>query len=327
MATTMTALFGGTGPNWEARAVSVPAPAPGQVLVRTRAVSLNNADMQMLAAADPASGSGEAYLAGFEFAGEIAATGEDTEGVSIGQRVMGTTRGAFAQYVLADHRHIMTIPEGVAYEEASALPTGLLTEHGALTVGGFVPGQTVLLTGATSSIGLIGIQIAKSLGAKIVIATTRTESKKELLRNAGADVVIATSSADLTAVVLEATGDQGVDIVLDHVGGETLAACLPATRVDGQIVNIGRLDQAESTINLDALSYRHLRLTGVSFGFTRADELAHVIAALTPRVLPAVAQGSVRPIIDSILPFDQANGAADRMRDGSAHGKIILTVP
>jgi NADPH:quinone reductase-like Zn-dependent oxidoreductase len=118
-----------------------------------------------------------------------------------------------------------------------------------------------------------------------------------------------------------------VDIVLDHVGGQTLAACLPATRVDGQIVNIGRLDQADSTINMDALSYRHLRLTGVSFGFTRADELAHVIAALAPRVLPAAAQGRVRPIIDSILPFDQANGAADRMRGGNAHGKIILTVP
>ncbi|MGY3568189.1 quinone oxidoreductase family protein [Sinomonas sp. RB5] len=327
MTKTMTALFGGAGPDWEARAVAVPEPGPGQVLVRSRAVSLNNADMQMLEAADSASGSGEAYLAGFEFAGEIAAIGEGADGVSIGQRVMGITEGAFAQYVLADHRQTMPIPEGVAYEEASALPTGLLTEHGALAVGGFVPGQTVLVTGATSSIGLIGVQIAKSLGAKTVIATTRTGSKKELLSNARADVVIATSSDDLTAVVLEATGDQGADIVLDHVGGETLAACLPATRVDGQIVNIGRLDQAESTINLDALSYRHLRLTGVSFGFARADELARVIAALTPRVLPAVAQGSVRPIIASILPFDQANGAADRMRDGSAHGKIILTVP
>lgn len=209
MTKTMTALFGGAGPDWEARAVAVPEPGPGRVLVRTRALSLNNADVQMLAAADPTSGSGGAYLACFEFAGEIADIGESAEGVSIGQRVMGITRGAFAQYVLADQRHIMTIPENIAYDEASALPTGLLTEHGALAVGSFAPGQTVLITGATSSIGLIGVQIAKSLGATTIIATTRTESKKELLRNAGADVVIATPGEDLTAAVLEATNGQG----------------------------------------------------------------------------------------------------------------------
>ncbi|WP_211881241.1 quinone oxidoreductase family protein [Pseudarthrobacter albicanus] len=323
----MTALFGGAGPDWETRQVPVPKPGPGQVLVRARAVSLNNADVQMLAAADPASGSRQEYLAGFEFAGEIAALGEGAGGVRLGERVMGTTQGAFAQYVLADHRHVIAVPAGIADEDASALPTGLLTEHGALTLGDFQPGQSVLITGATSSIGLIGIQIAKSLGAGTVIATTRTESKKDLLTDAGADCVIATASQDLTGLVLDATDGQGADLVLDHVGGQTFADCLPATRVDGRIVNIGRLDQAESTINLDALSYRHLRIAGVSFGFSRPDELGHVIAALAHQVLPAVADGRIRPVIDSVLPFGQAKEAANRMRSGRAHGKIILTVP
>ncbi|MDT2005398.1 zinc-binding dehydrogenase [Rhodococcus opacus] len=325
MSQMMTALLGGAGPDWEAREVAVPEPGPGQVLVRARAVALNNADVHMLADAfDPATGRGKEYVAGFEFAGEVAALGPGADRVAVGERVMGTTPGAFAQYVLADHRHVMRIP-GLLDEEAAALPTGLLTEHGALEVGGFRPGQSVLITGATSSIGLIGVQIAKALGAKTVVATSRSAAKEDLLKDAGADVVVVPTERDLTAAVLEATDGEGVDLVLDHVGGQTLADCLPATRVDGNLVNIGRLDTAEATINLDSLSYRHLRLQGVSFGFSRAEELGNVIAALAADVIPAVADGRVRPVIDSVFTFGQAKVAADRLRSNQSRGKIVLT--
>ena len=203
----------------------------------------------------------------------------------------------------------MPIPETLGYDKASALPTGLLTEHGALTRTRFQAGQSVLITGATSGIGLIGVQMAKALGASLVIATTRSPAREALLQKAGADRVI------------------GVDMVLDHVGGQTFADWLPATRVDGHLVNIGRLDRAESTIDLDALSYRHLHVRGVSFGFTRPEALGHVITALTDKVLPAVADSRIRPVIDSVHSFGQAHEAADRMRGHQAHGKIILTVP
>jgi NADPH:quinone reductase-like Zn-dependent oxidoreductase len=317
----MTALYGGAGPQWQAREVPVPQPGPGQVLVRAHAVSLNNADVQQLdSAAD------QAYLAGYEFAGEVAAVGPDVTNVRVGNRVMGTTQGAFAQFVLADHRHVMAVPVALGYEEASALPTGLLTEHGALTRARFRPGQTVLITGATSSIGLIGVQIAKALGAKAVIATTRSAAKVDLLTKTGADTVIVTGDQDLTSAVLDATDGEGVDVVLDHVGGQTFADCLPATRVDGHIVNIGRLGRAESTIDLDALSYRHLHVRGVSFGFSRPEALGQVIAALAEEVLPAVAEGRVRPVIDTVLTFDQADAAAERMRSHQAHGKVVLTL-
>ncbi|MFC0452852.1 quinone oxidoreductase family protein [Rhodococcus jostii] len=326
MSQTMTALLGGTGPDWEAREVAVPEPGPGQVLVRARAVALNNADVHMLADAyDPATGRGKEYVAGFEFAGEVVALGPGADRVAVGERIMGTTQGAFAQYVLADHRHVLRIPEGLDDEEAAALPTGLLTEHGALEVGGFRPGQSVLITGATSSIGLIGVQIAKALGAKTVVATSRSAAKEDLLKDAGADVVVVPPERDLTAAVLETTDGEGVDLVLDHVGGQTLADCLAATRVDGNLVNIGRLDTAEATINLDSLSYRHLRLQGVSFGFSRAEELGNVIAALVPDVIPAVADGRVRPVIDSVFTFGQATDAADRLRSNQSRGKIVLT--
>ncbi|MET8330644.1 zinc-binding dehydrogenase [Streptomyces sp. NPDC005181] len=207
MPATMTALFGGTGPDWESCEVPVPKAGPGQVLVRARAVALNNADAAMLADADPTAGdTGKKYQAGFEFAGEIVAVGD-----------------------------------GVA--------------------------------------------------------------------------------------VLAATGGQGVELVLDHVGGQTFADCLPAARIDGAVINIGRLDTAESTINLDTPSYRHMRLRGVSFGFTRATELGAIIAAAGEQLLPAVADGRVRPLIDGALTFDTAARAAVRLRSHQAHGKLVLIVP
>ncbi|MYX74174.1 MULTISPECIES: zinc-binding dehydrogenase [unclassified Streptomyces] len=328
MPATMTALFGGTGPDWEAREIPVPRPGPGQVLVRARAVAVNNADPVMLAAADPtAGGTGREYRAGYECAGEVAAVGDGVRSVAVGARVMGTSPASFAQYVVADHRHVLPVPDELGYEEACALPTGLLTEHGALMAGGYEPGQAVLITAATSGIGLIGVQIARALGAGRIVATTRNAAKAPLLERAGADTVVVTSEQDLTRAVLDATGGQGADVVLDHVGGRTFAACLPATRVDGAVVNIGRLDTASSTIDLDALSYRHLRVRGVSFGFTRPAELGAVIAAAGEQLLPAVADGRIRPLVDSTYSFATAAEAGQRLRSHRPHGKIILTVP
>ncbi|UUU29778.1 zinc-binding alcohol dehydrogenase family protein [Streptomyces sp. CA-210063] len=328
MPETMTALFGGAGPDWTPRQVPVPQPGPGQVVVRAHAVALNNADASMLAAADSTSGgTGKEYQAGFEFAGEVSAVGEGVQTPAVGSRVMGTTPGSFAQYVLADHRHVLPVPDELGYEEACALPTGLLTEHGALTVADFQAGQSVLITGATSSIGLIGVQISRALNASRIIATTRSSAKRQLLEKAGADTVIVTGEQDLAQAVLNATGGEGMDVALDHVGGQTFAACLPATRTDGSVVNIGRLDQAASTIDLDALSYRHLRVRGVSFGFTQPAELGSVIATAGRQLLPAVADGRVRPLIDTTLSFDTSAQAAERLRSHQAHGKVVLTVP
>ncbi|MFF9505151.1 zinc-binding alcohol dehydrogenase family protein [Streptomyces sp. NPDC014656] len=327
MSSTMTALYGGTGPEWELREVPVPTPGPGQVLVRARAAALNHADAAVLAAADPtAGGTGVPYLAGYEFAGEVVALGEGAAGPGVGTRVMGTTPGSFAQYVLVDHRHAVPVPGSLGYEEAAALPTGLLTEHGALMSGGFEAGQSVLITGATSSVGLIGVQAAKALGASTVVATTRTAARGALLREIGADEVVAAAEQNLTEAVLELTCGEGVDLVLDHVGGRTFADCLPATRVDGSVVNIGRLDRAETTIDLDVLSYRHLRVRGVSFGFSRPEMLGATLSGAVSALASALLDGRVQPLIDSKYDFRTASEAVRRLASHQALGKIVLAV-
>ncbi|MEV0336625.1 zinc-binding dehydrogenase [Nocardia sp. NPDC050717] len=327
MTDTMRALVSGIGPDWVLREVPRPQPAAGQILVRNRAAATNNADLPMLAAADPTHGGhGNQFIAGFEYAGEVAALGDGVDGWQVGDPVMGSIPASFAEYIVADQRFVLPRPGDLDPAVACALPTGLLTEHGALTAAGFTAGHSVLIIGASTGIGLIGAQLAKALGAAQVIGTTRRAAKRELLEGAGVDTVIATDEQDLTEATLDATDGQGVDVVLDHVAGHTFARCLPATKVDGHVVNIGRLAGPASTIDLDAVSYRHLTIHGVSFGFTRDQEMAEVIAALLPEVIPAVARGQIRPVIDSTLRLTQSNTAADRLRSGEAVGKIVLVM-
>lgn len=315
----------GRGPEWALDEVPVPQPGSGQVLIHNRASATNNADLPMLAAADSDNGgTGKEAIAGFEYAGEIVALGPDAGDWQVGDPVMGTFPSAFAEYLIADHRFVLPRPEGTGPEVACALPTGLLTEFGALTVAGFQSGQSVLIIGATTGIGMIGIQIAKALGASQVIATTRSADKRELLTPLGADQVIVTAEDDLTEAVVAATDGDGVDVVLDHIAGETFAQCLPATAVDGHVVNIGRLAGPAPTIHLDALSYRHLSVHGVSFGFSRDWETVPVIEALREQVLPAVGRGDIAPVIDSTVDVADTQQVADGLRSGDAVGKIVL---
>ncbi|WP_062996765.1 quinone oxidoreductase family protein [Nocardia mikamii] len=323
----MRALVGGLGPDWSLQDVPIPQPGPGQVLIRNQAAATNNGDIPMLDRADPMQGGhGEQFVAGFEYAGTVTALGDGVDAWQIGDAVMGSTPHSFAEYVVADHRHVLPRPAGLDPVVGCALPTGLLTEHGALTAAGFKAGQSVLITGASAGIGLIGVQIARALGASHVIGTTRTPGKRALLSEAGVDTVVVAAGTDLTEAVLAATGGRGADVVLDHVAGQAFAQCLAATRHDGHVVNIGRLDGPVSTIDLDHLSYRHLTVHGVSYGFTRPDEMAAVIAGLLPEVIPAVARGAIRPVVDRTVSWTEHGSALARLRSGAAVGKIVFTM-
>lgn len=325
----MGALVGGAGLDWELRDVTVPTPDPGQILIKVHAAGLNRADIYMLEGSySPNSKTSNTFTAGLEMAGEIAAVGTGVTTVAVGDRVMGAGLGAFARFALLDHRHAIAVPDSLSWTEAAALPVGLATEHDALvTQGGFIAGQRVLIVGATSAIGLLAVQLAKSLGAELIAATTTSDSKKDALTKAGADVVINTKTEKLSEVINSATNGAGVDLVLDHVGGQLFADTLPATKLGGTIINIGRLGGREATIDLDQLAFRRLRLQGTTFSVRTPDELADVCAALVPEVLPAVADGRIRPIIDRVFAFDDALAAAKYLRSFEAVGKVVLEIP
>ncbi len=317
MTATMTGYVHADDATLQAAALPIPTPGPDQIVIRTKAVSFNNADLE------PGT-PGE--LAGYEFSGDVTAVGQRVDGRLLGQRVMGTTPGAFAEYVVAHWRHVLTIPGELPYEQAAALPTALLTEHGALTRARFRNGQSVLITAATSSIGLIGVQIAKALGARIVIGTTRSPGRQALLQRVGADVAIATDATNIIEAVLAATAGLGANIVLDHVGGPTLADTMPATRMGGTIVSVGRLSGNTTSIDLSVMAGRHLALYAVSFGFKDPETIGRRLDALAEAVLPAVAEGRITAVLDRVFPFAHAETALDRLRAGGTDGKVVLSL-
>lgn len=322
----MRALEVGHGPDWTMVQKEIPQPGPGEVLIRVRAAGSNNGDLPMLEGADPSGGgSGQTQTAGFEHAGEVVALGEGVHSWQVGDPVMGSVPGAMAEYVVSDARFVMPRPAALPPEQACVLPVGLLTEHGALAVAGSTTGETVLVTGASSGVGLVGVQVAKALGASRVIGTTRREELRPVLEQLGVDDVLVTSGEGLAEQVLGLTEDRGVDVVLDHLGAPVFAECLAATAEDGHVVPVGRAAGAQATISLDQIGYHHLTVHGVSFGFGRAQEMAEVVAALRPEVLPALARGEIRPVVDAVFAVQDHQKALQRLRSGKAVGKVAIT--
>jgi NADPH:quinone reductase len=329
MSRSMLALVGGSGPDWETREVAVPTPGAGQVLVRVWAAGVNRADLGMLGGSYNPAGMarGGEFTAGLELAGEVEGVGPGVDGVEAGDRVMAAALGSFAGFALVDHRHLMPVPSSLAWTDAASLPVGLSTEHDALGQAGFGAGDRVLVVGATSGVGMLGVQLAKALGAGLVIATTTSPAKAGALREVGADLVVDTTAGSLPDAVLAATGGAGADVVIDHVGGPGFGDLLPATRVRGTIVNVGRLGGRRATVDLDQLAFRRLRVQGTTFSIRSAEERADVYAAVTRDALPTVADRRVRPVVDTVVPFADAQRAADRMRSNEAVGKIVLEMP
>ncbi|GAA4730606.1 zinc-binding dehydrogenase [Isoptericola chiayiensis] len=300
--------------------VPVPEPTEEQILVRTRAVAVNNADVAVAA---------DVRVPGFEFCGEVVAVGTAVESFAPGQRVAGVGAGAFAEYVAVLYRHVMSVPEGVPSDVAAALPTALLTEYGALRRAGLQAGETVLITAATSAIGLVGMQVAAELGAARVLATTRNEERRALLERAGADAVVVTSSEDLATRVRELTDGAGADVVLDHVGGDALDGAIAAARPGGRVISVGRLAGPTAEIDLFALARSGAVLQSVSFGFTPVEIIGRQLDGVARDLSDAVSRGRVAPVIGRRVPFADlpetlAALAAGEHVDGKAVAVAVL---
>src|SRR5262245_5841980 len=204
MSRSMLALVGGSGPDWVMREVAVPAPGAGQVLVRVWAAGVNRADLGMLGGSYNPAGMvrGGEFTAGLELAGEVEGVGPGVDGVEAGDRVMAAALGSFAAFALVDHRHLMPVPSSLAWTDAASLPVGLSTEHDALGQAGFGAGDRVLVVGATSGVGMLGVQLAKALGAGLVVATTTSATKVGALTAIGAGLVIDTGAGSMIEAVL-----------------------------------------------------------------------------------------------------------------------------
>src|ERR1700743_2369959 len=196
--------------------VAKPSPKGTQVLVRVHACGLNRADLGMTKGHVHGAAGGVGTVLGMEWAGEIAELGPDAKGVKVGDKVMGSGAAAFAEYTLADHGRLFRAPSNMNFDEACTLPIAITTMHNAVvTAGGLQAGQTVMIQGASSGVGLMGLQIAKFKGAKTVIGSSTDPARRARLKEYGADLAVDSSDPGWVDSVLQATSGEGVELIVD----------------------------------------------------------------------------------------------------------------
>lgn len=310
--------------------IAEPALGPAQIRIRVRAASVNRADLVRRAGADgPAPGTAVApVVAGLDAAGDVLEIGERVEGVRPGDRVMTLADGGLAEQVLVDAGLAVSIPGDWSYVEGAAAILGMLTEHNALrTVGRLQPGETVLIHAAASGVGLVGVRLAKHFGAGRIIATTRSGRGHDLLLSLGVDHVVQPRQGSFAADVLKAAGEPGVNVILDHVGGPYLEDNLRVAAVKARLVSIGRLGGAIGRLDMEALAFKRVQITGVTFRTRTMQEKIDVARALRTDLDLDEAATELRPVVDTVAPWDRVEQLQARMVAGHHLGKMVLEVP
>jgi NADPH2:quinone reductase len=312
----------------EIRDLPKPAPGPHEVLIRVRASSLNRADVGVAAGHHHGRVGGIGARIGLECAGEIEAVGADVKHFKAGDRVMGSAPGGYAEYAVADQGRVSRIPaNNMTYEQAACLPVALQTLHNAIaTAGRFKRGETLLIQGASSGVGLMGLQIGKVLGAAIVMGTSTNASRRARLKEFGCDLAIDSSDPKWPEAVKKATGDKGVDLIVDMVSGPMVNGNLEAATILGRIVNVGRLGGQKGEFNFDLHAMKRIDYIGVTNRTRTPAELNEVTRAMRADLWPAVEAGKLSLPIDKTFPLDKVAEALAMMRANLHFGKIVLTM-
>lgn len=318
-------IEGGSGPAEALKIAERPDPVadPGQVLIRVRAAGVNRPDLlQRNGGYPPPPGASD--VLGLEIAGEIAGVGEGVTRWQVGDRVCALLGGGgYAEQAVVDARHVLPIPEGLDFVQAAVLPETVFTVFAnVFEGGGLKAGETLLIHGATSGIGVTAIQMAKAAGAK-VIATSRGADKAKAAKALGADISLDASADDLEAQI-KAAG--GADVVLDMVGRDYAALNLNSLNTGGRWVVIASLTGAKVEMDLQRIMLKRLTLTGSTLRSRPADEKARLTAAVETTVWPWVASGAVRPPVQAVFPIEKAADAHAELEAGGHIGKIVLTV-
>jgi len=240
---------------------------------------------------------------------------------------MAMCAGGYAEYTTIDQRLAVRVPERLSWEEAAAVPVAYMTEHDALiTNARLQAGESVLVHAASSSVGVAAIQVAKLWGAKPVMGTSGVTEKLAALAAQGLDQGINYRTENFADAVLTATHGAGVDVVIDHVGGPHFHDNMRCMALRGRLVSVGRLGGKMGELDLDFLALRRLHLIGVTFRTRTLEERIAVTQRFAADLLPALADGRLRPLINRVFPLRDALAAQDYMASNRHIGKIVLTV-
>jgi NADPH2:quinone reductase len=309
------------GTSVELRETPTPEPKAGELLVRVRATSLNRGELLGGKPGAPAKAGGG------ECAGEVAKLGDGVTGFSAGDRVMGRCAGGFAEYAVMDAREAMRAPERLTWEEAAATPLVFLVVYDMLVAQGHLAsGQWLLVTGVSSGVGVAALQTGKALGAR-VIGTSGSADKLARLEKIGLDAGIRTRAGDFHDAVLKATDGKGVSLVVNNVGGSVFAECIRSLAFEGRLATVGHMDRVLSaTLDLEALHGKRLTVFGVSNRLRTAPQRAETVRGFVKDILPYLADGRLRPLIDKAFTFDELPAAIKYMESDAQVGKIAVRV-
>jgi NADPH2:quinone reductase len=312
----------------EVRDLPKPVPAPNEVLIRVRASSLNRADVGVAAGHQHGRVGGIGSRIGLECAGEVEAVGREVTAFKPGDRVMGSAPGSYAEYVVADPGRIARIPaNNMTYEQAACFPVALQTLHNAIvTAGRFKRGETLLIQGASSGVGLMGMQIGKFMGASLVMGTSTNPGRRARLKEFGCDLAIDTTDPKWPEAVKKATADKGVDLIVDMVSGGVANGNLEAAAILGRIVNVGRLGGQKGEFNYDLHALKRIDYIGVTNRTRTPEELNEVTRRMRADLWPAVEAGTLSLPIDKTFPLEKVAEALAMMKANQHFGKIVLTM-
>lgn len=309
--------------------VEEPQATGDRVRVRVRAAALNRADLLQRRGLYPAPPGVPSNIPGLEFAGEVEALGTDASMWRVGARVFGITGGgAQAEYVVVPENTLAAVPDNLSWEEAAAVPEAFITAHDALfTQGGLASGERVVVHAAGSGVGLAAIQLARATGAQ-TFGTARTADKLQRARAYGLDesCVVSDDPQAFAAAVREWTGGAGVQLILDLVGANYLAANLDALAVRGRLLLVGTMAGANAPLDFRQVMGKRLRLTGTVLRTRPAEEKARATRLFAAHVAPLLARGTLRPVIDSIYDLADIRAAHLRLESNETFGKIVLRV-
>jgi NADPH2:quinone reductase len=305
---------------------AVPHPGAGEVLVKVAAAGVNRPDVVQRQGHYPPP-KGATDIPGLEIAGEVVALGQGATRWKLGDQVMAlVVGGGYAEYCPAHESHCLPVPAGLTLTEAAAIPETFFTVwHNTFERGQLKAGETLLVHGGSSGIGTTAIQLAKAFGAR-VITTAGSAEKCEACRKLGADVAVNYKSEDFVAATKSATGGKGADVILDMVGGDYIERNYEAAAVDGRIVQIAFLANPKATVDFRRIMMKRLIHTGSTLRARSVPDKGVIARAVEERVLPLIAAGKARPVMDSTFPLAKAADAHARMEASTHIGKIVLLV-
>jgi NADPH2:quinone reductase len=303
--------------HWQVREAPRPQPGAKQLLLRVKAASINRGETVLLKT------SFKDAVGGIDAAGEVVETGAEVTRFKPGDRVTGRCAGGFAEFAVMNEAEAIAVPSAARWEEAACLPVSFSVAWDALVVnGGVAKGETVLVTGVSSAVGVAALALAKHAGATVI---GTSGSAEKLARLATLDVSIRTREPDFSGEVMKTTGGKGANICIDAVGAAFFQEILRSLAVNGRFATIGQMTGSPKVeLDMDFFAMRRLRLFGVSNRMRTPEERAQATRRFAEDVMPAVASGALRPVVDKVFALDEAEEAHRYVYADRQVGKVVL---